>query len=273
LSSAPTFGRSRTSAQIAASRSSTGVRVDRPRLGRRQGAAVDLAALGERYGGEPDEGRWDHVIRKLAQQVPAQLVQLWLRGHVAGHEIRHEALVSRYVLAHQHHRLADRGVSVKRSFDLAQLDAEAADLDLVVDAPEIRELAVGEPAREVARAVKPAAVVEGIGDEALGGELGPAQVAAGKAGTADVQLPRYTHRDELPSGVEEVDSQVRDGVSDDARSGPVEIGAAERAIGDVHRRLGDAVHVDELRPLVAVTLPERSQVADIERLAAEDHVP
>ncbi len=39
-------------------------------------------------------------------------------------------------------------------FDFAQLDASAADLHLMIDAPEIFELAVGAPADEVAGAIE-----------------------------------------------------------------------------------------------------------------------
>ena len=42
----------------------------------------------------------------------------------------------------------------ERRFDLAQLDAVAADLDLEVDAAEILERAVGAPAGRVAGAVE-----------------------------------------------------------------------------------------------------------------------
>ena len=47
-------------------------------------------------------------------------------------------------------------MGVERRFDLAELDAEAADLDLVVDAAEVLAAAVREPADEIAGAVEPA---------------------------------------------------------------------------------------------------------------------
>ena len=51
-----------------------------------------------------------------------------------------------------------------------------------------------------------------------------------------------------------------------------EIRAAERPIGDVDGRLGDAVHVDQPRPLVAVAVEPGPQSSRVERLAAEDHL-
>ena len=43
-------------------------------------------------------------------------------------------------------------------------------------------------------------------------------------------------------------------------------------VGDVDGGLGDAVHVDELRLLVAVAVEPRAQALEFERLAAEDDV-
>ena len=47
------------------------------------------------------------------------------------------------------------GLGGQRRLDLAQLDAEAADLHLVVDAAQELDRAVRQPAREVAGAVEP----------------------------------------------------------------------------------------------------------------------
>ena len=60
-------------------------------------------------------------------------------GGLAGRVLHHvgdEALVARDVLAGQHDGLPHRGVLGQAGLDLSQLDAEAADLDLVVDAAE-----------------------------------------------------------------------------------------------------------------------------------------
>ncbi len=75
-------------------------------------------------------------------------------------------------------------------FDLAQLDAEAAQLDLVVEAAEAEQLAVVPPADAVAGAVEARARLagEGIGHEPFGGDPRPPQVAAGDAVAAQVEL-------------------------------------------------------------------------------------
>ena len=57
------------------------------------------------------------------------------------------------VFAREHSRLAHVFVSSEHAFDFAQLDSEATDLDLVVEATEKRQVAVGEPADQVSRPV------------------------------------------------------------------------------------------------------------------------
>ena len=53
----------------------------------------------------------------------------------------------------------DAGVPAQRGLDLAQLDAEAADLHLVVEPPQVLDGAVRPPPRPVARPVQPRAAV------------------------------------------------------------------------------------------------------------------
>ena len=72
----------------------------------------------------------------------------------------------------------DARLAADETLDVTQLDPVAADFDLVVVASEELEGAVGAPAHEVARAVEARARPEGVVDEALGGELGPIEVAA-----------------------------------------------------------------------------------------------
>ena len=72
---------------------------------------------------------------------------------VSSQPIGDQSLVAGGVLAVDDDRLADGRVLRQRGFDLAEFDAEAADLDLVVDAAEALDRAVGAIAREVAGAI------------------------------------------------------------------------------------------------------------------------
>ena len=59
-----------------------------------------------------------------------------------GDDVGDQALVGGGVLARDHDGVRDGGVLAQHGFDLAELDAEAADLDLIVDAAEVLEVAV-----------------------------------------------------------------------------------------------------------------------------------
>ncbi|EYF04582.1 Hypothetical protein CAP_4402 [Chondromyces apiculatus DSM 436] len=245
----------------------------KPPVGSRQGLAVHLAARGQRQGVEDDECRGDHVVGQLRAQMLAVGARRGAALH--GHHVRHEALVSRDVLARHDHAGAHRGVQAEHRLDLAELDAEAADLHLVIDPAQVFQLPVLVPAGEVAGPVEPCALpaVQRALDEALRGERAPAQVAPRDPGAADVHLAGDADRHELPGRVEHVHLEVGDGTPDHARPRPRQVCLAQRAVRDVHGRLGDPVHVHEQGRLVAVTLPPGTKLSDVQGLAAEDHLP
>src|SRR5262245_26537923 len=99
----------------------------------------------------------------------------------------------------------------ERALDLAELDAVAADLDLVIAPAKELERAVGQTPRAIAGSVEPAAGhdAERIGDEAIGGQIGPSEVAAADVDAADVDLARHADRRRLQAAVEHVNLRVR----------------------------------------------------------------
>src|SRR5436189_206771 len=75
------------------------------------------------------------------------------------------------------------------AFHLARLDAEAADLDLAIDPAEVLDRPIRTVPAEVAGAVEPGSrPPEGIRQEPLGGDVGPADVTPGHAVAAEVEL-------------------------------------------------------------------------------------
>ena len=79
--------------------------------------------------------------------------------------------------------------------DLGGFDAKAADLELIVGAPEEHEAAIGQISRKVAGSIHARAWLAGgarkrIGQKALGGEFGTVQIAARDTGAADIELAR-----------------------------------------------------------------------------------
>ncbi|MCW0373153.1 hypothetical protein NB688_004200 [Xanthomonas sacchari] len=104
-----------------------------------------------------------------------------------GDEVGDQALVAGGVLTHGHQRIADAGAGAELGLDLAQFDAEAAQLDLEVVAAVVLQGAIGPPAAEIAGAVhaRIGLVAEGIGQEALGGQIGAIEVAISYANATD----------------------------------------------------------------------------------------
>src|SRR6202045_5169684 len=128
-----------------------------------------------------------------------------------GNDIADEALVARTVFASDDRGLGDAGMLTERGLDLAGLDAEAADLDLMVGTAEKMERALGAPARTVAGAVHAAARrPERIGDETFGGQARPVEVAARQTAAGDIKLARHSDGHRLQAIVQYIDPRIPD---------------------------------------------------------------
>jgi hypothetical protein len=243
------------------------------RLGLGERAAVHLAVAGDRQPLQRHEGGRHHVVRQPPRQVLPQRPGSG-RCIVGGNHVRDQTRVSAGLGdTRDDDGLADVGMIEEDRFDLAQLDAEAADLHLRVGPADVLQRTVGAAPREVAAAVAARAGMAGIGvgDEALGREHRPPQVAAGDAAAAHVHLAGDARRDGSSGRIQHLHREVRDGDADGAGAAGAHVIYRDLAPGDVHRRLGDAVHVDQPRPCVAVPVHPPAQRRGVQRLAAEDH--
>ena len=140
----------------------------------------------------------DHVGRQLLAQVRAQ-GRAVERGPALQHQERDEA-VHALVLAQHHGRLGDARQMRNLRLDLAEFDAEAADLDLVVDAAVEGDVAVLVEAHGVARAIEDRIAAVGrerVFDELLGGQLRAFEVARRDARTADQKLSLHPRRQQV----------------------------------------------------------------------------
>ncbi len=235
-------------------------RRDAAAVRRRQRLAVGLAVGVQRQRVERHPGRRHHVGRQLGQQVGAQLGRRGVAGDVAD-QLRLAA-----VLAQQHGRLAHPFAAQQRALDLAEFDAQAAQLDLVVDAAEEQQRAVGLVAAEVAGAVHARARrAERIGHEAFGGQARPVQVAAGDAQAGDMDLAGHADRYRVLLGIEHVDAHVGQRFAQGRRDGAVgrQLRVADRHVG----ALGRAVGIDQGDVVRRQQLGQRG----VDRLAAEHH--
>src|SRR5438132_201719 len=104
----------------------------------------------------------------------------WLLGW---DEIRDQAFIAGHILAGHHHTLTHQRVLMQDCLDLTEFDAEAPQLDLLVDPTEELEVAVRQVADQVPGPVETSAglVGEGMRDEALSGQFRAMEVAAGQA--------------------------------------------------------------------------------------------
>ena len=107
----------------------------------------------------------------------------------------------------------------------------------------------GAEAGQVAGAVEPRAGLAGerVGHEALGGQLRPAEVAAGEAGAADAQLARHAGRHRLQGAVEQEDRGAGERPADRQRGGRGIRPGRRCQAGHRHRGLGRAVEVEQPR--------------------------
>jgi hypothetical protein len=205
---------------------------------RGQGPPVDLAAGGPRQLGKDHEVGGHHVVRQAPPQrrAPGAL-------EAGAGQVCHQARASRRVGPGDHHRLAHPGLLAQRRLDLAELDAETAQLDLMVDAAKELQLAVRQPARQVSGAV--AAFTRrrggGVRDEALGGRLRASQVAAGEAAAAQQQLPGHADRHRLAAGVQQLNPGAGDRPADRRRR----VAARQPRHRGPDRALGGAVGIDQ----------------------------
>ena len=154
-------------------------------------------------------------------------------------------------------------MAADRGFDLAQLDAVAADLDLLIGPADVLEAAIGAVAHQVSGPVHPWKGGWGLGaggsiprrcsgkrirHEPLPGEPLIAEVSARQADSADKELASDANRNPLAPLVEDVGAKPRNRVADRRRTGI--IGIATRVGGEIgdgrdDRRFGRAVGIEQ----------------------------
>ncbi|KAA8551399.1 hypothetical protein FX984_06133 [Pseudomonas marginalis] len=150
-------------------------------------------------------GRY-HVFRQAAEQPGLEVGGRLALQHQVGHQL--------FAAVYQHHRLTHRRVLHQACLDFTQFDAQAAQLDLVVETAKVFDHTVVTLAHPVAGTVKARAVTKGAGHKTFGGQRRTAVVAARQAGTAQVQLAGHAGRHRVELRIEHVGAEVGNRTAD-----------------------------------------------------------
>ncbi len=250
-------------------------------VGRGQGLDVEFSVGCQRQPLDDLEERGKHVGGQLGGELLAQPAHRGRAGrrrafrgedHVRDQPRRLAVAVVVHVrpagrrhgcAQHHHGGLRDPSAALDRRSHLTGLDPEAADLHLVVFAPEHLDRAVRPPAPEVARTVHPLARgPEGIGDEPQRGQRGLVEVAPAHPHTRHVDLAAHPDGNLPQRPVEHVDPGVPQRPARTRRLRAAQRGAHRRG----HGGLGLAVYVAHH----GVLGPSRHQLAR-QRLTRGDH--
>src|SRR5215208_7261511 len=101
-------------------------------------------------------------------------------------------------------------------FNLAELDAKTADLDLIVNPSEKLDVAVRKIASQIAGLVEPCSglLAETVSDKRFAGELWAIEVATCQSDAADVKLAGNTDRSDVAELVKNMDPAIAQRVAD-----------------------------------------------------------
>jgi hypothetical protein len=133
-----------------------------------------------------------------------------------GHQIGHQADVARDVFPGQDDGLLNGWVSLERHLDLPQLNAMAADLDLMINPTEKLEVAIWEIARQIPSLIEARSRLgaKGMREKSCRGEFGSVEIPLGQAGPPDIEFPGHANGYRLAVAVEHIDLRVGDGTTD-----------------------------------------------------------
>src|SRR5439155_23145497 len=145
-----------------------------------------------------------HIGRQLGFQKVAQLPDSDRCSR--RHDVRHQTLIAIGVFAQNHHTVTNVTVASQSLFDLFQLDAEAANLDLIVGPSQKLNISIGAIADEIAGLVELLAleVAERIGNEFFGAKLGPLDVTTRHASASKMQLSGHADRNRLEELIQNI---------------------------------------------------------------------
>src|SRR5262245_18873648 len=244
-----------------------------PHLRRRQRSAVQLPVRRQRQMLQNHNRRRHHVLGKARSNMRTQRRRINLRPS-RQNNIANKLRTTRPIRARNHNRLRHAVMPQQRCLDLPGLNAEAADLNLLVRSPHKLQNPIPAPARQVPAAVHPAPrSAKPIRNKALTRQPPAPNIPTTNPSTRDVKLPNYPNRHRLQTTVQYINPQIGDAAPDEVAAGREGKVSVKQNMTDMHRRLGDAVHVDQHRGTVEVMLIPIFKSPHIQCFATKDHMP
>src|SRR6185503_20612665 len=191
------------------------------------------------------------------------------------HQVRHQPLVSRHILAHHYHHISHFRVLTEHCFDLAQLDPEAPHLHLLVHSSQILQLSIVPVPHLVSSPVQPRASrgAKRVRHKPLRRLLRPSQIPARQPGSSHIQLSRHSYRHYLHPPVQHVQLEVWYRSTDQTSPSLLHLCCRQPFVSHMHGRLRDPVHVHQLRLLHSMPRYPTPQTPQLQRFTAEDHYP
>ncbi len=212
----------------------------------RQGPAIQLAAGAQGHGVQAQQLRRHHVLRQLGGQGGCQPSALLGFIFVAGlGGVVADQLRAGDGVPHQHRGLGHAVLGQQPRFDFLRLDPKAPQLDLLVEAAEVFQHAVGAPAYAVTGAVQARALLtQGVDHKAFGGQRRASQVTPGQALAADAQLAGHPGGHQIELGIQHPAQHI---AQRPANGRALAVIHRTLPMGDVDRGFGGAVAVVQLR--------------------------
>src|SRR5437899_171136 len=111
-----------------------------------------------------------------------------------------------------------------------------------------------------------------VRNESFIGEIGSVKITACYTRSSNTYLARNSEGDWLKALVQQIQFQIRDRNANWTSATTVQIGQTNHTVGDVNRRLGDAVHINQTRVLVPMPFEPRTEPLQLQGFTAEDDV-
>src|SRR6266478_2047141 len=181
-----------------------------PHLRRRQRPAVKLPVRSQRKTVQNNDRRRHHVVGKARSNMRPQRRRIRSRPS-RQNNIANKRQNPRPIRARNHNRLRHTRVPNQRGLDLPRLNAEAANLNLMVRSPHKLQNPIPAPARQVPAAVHPAPrSTKPVRNKALPRQTPTPNIPAPNPSTRNVKLPNNTNRYRLQTTVQYINPRVPD---------------------------------------------------------------